>query len=82
MKFLKHLFPGKTSSLFSNTKPVKPKSFGQKRAQDMNNAFNKAVQQRRELIKKEFTSPDPLNKIYQQKGRNLDVRIRNLKDSY
>ncbi len=59
---------------------VKPTSFGQKRALGMNQALLKAAVDRKNLLKKEFASPEPLNKIYQQKGRQLDVQIRKLKD--
>jgi hypothetical protein len=58
-----------------------PTSFGQKRSQDMDSRFQKAVEKRKSLLKKEFASPDPLNSVYKQKGQNLDAQIRKLKDN-
>ena len=83
MKFLKHLFPGKqnqssTSSQAVSAKP-NPKSFGEKRAQQMESSLQKAIKERKDLVRKEFASPDPLNKVYQQKGHRLDARIRDFK---
>lgn len=71
MKFLKPLG-------LSNLK--KPASFGQKRAQSMNQALEKAQQERKQLLKKQYASPEPLNSYYQQKGNRLDAQIRKLKD--
>lgn len=71
MKFLKPLGMKKAS---------KPISFGQKRAMSMNNALKKAQQERRQLLKKQFLSPDPLNKVYEHKGNQLDARIKKIKD--
>ncbi|MBP7842539.1 hypothetical protein KA017_00890 [Candidatus Woesebacteria bacterium] len=59
---------------------AKPTSFGQKRAMQMEQALSKVTLERKNLLKKEFASPDPLNKIYQQKGQQLDAQIRKLKD--
>ena len=72
MKFLK--------PLLKKAKKVKPTSFGEKRSMQMNQALKKAQQERKTLLKKEYASPDPLNKAYQQKGNQLDARIRSLKD--
>lgn len=72
MKFLK--------PLLKKNKTVKPKSFGEKRSMQMNQALEKAKQEHKSLVKKEYMSPDPLNKAYQQKGDRLDARIRSLKD--
>lgn len=66
------------------TRPAQPKnptSFGEKRAQQMNNSLQKAMDERKVLVKKELASPDPLNKLYQQKGYQLDAQIKKLKDS-
>lgn len=71
MKFLKPLG-------LSNSK--KPVSFGQKRAQFMNQALEKAQQERKQLLKKQYASLEPLNSYYQQKGNRLDAKIRKLKD--
>lgn len=83
MKFLKpglnSSAPKRPSGLRSDKAP-KPTSFGEKRALQMNQALGKAVQERKTLLQKEFASPDPLNKVYQQKGYRLDARIRKLKD--
>ena len=59
---------------------AKPTSFGQKRALQMEQALSKATLERKNLLKKEYASPDPLNKIYQQKGQRLDAKIRKLGD--
>lgn len=69
MKFLKPL-----------GKLVRPTSFGQKRALQMEQRLTKATNERKSLLRKEFASPEPLNKIYQQKGQRLDAQIRKLKD--
>jgi len=71
MKFLKPLL----------NKSTKPTSFGQKRAIQMNSSLEKAKQEREKLVKKEYLSPDPLNKVYQQKGNRFDLKINKLKSS-
>ena len=71
MKFLKPL---------GISRVAKPTSFGQKRALQMDQRLVKATNERKTLLQKEFASPDPLNKMYQQKGQRLDAQIRKLKD--
>ncbi len=71
MKFLKPLGISRTQ---------KPTSFGQKRTQQVAQALSRATNERKNLLKKEFASPEPLNKIYQQKGQRLDAQIRKMKD--
>jgi len=93
MKFLKHLFPGtqkkqhsdaSTSEVIINrahsSLTSKPRSFGEKRAQQMNSALQKAMTQRKELLKKQYVSPDPLSTSFKQKGHRLDAKIRGLQD--
>lgn len=93
MKFLKHLFPGsqkKTHSDASTSTVIinrahssvasAPRSFGEKRAQQMNTALQKAMTQRKELVKKQFASPDPLSTVFKHKGHRLDGKIRSLQD--
>jgi len=93
MKFLKHLFPrsqkkthsdASTSTVIINrahsSVAAPPKSFGEKRAYQMNNALQKAMKQRKALVKKQFISPDPLSTVFKQKGHRLDARIRGLQD--
>ena len=71
MKFLKPL---------GHKRANKPKSFGQKRAQRMAGSLQKAQQERKQLIKKQYASPDPLNSYFEQKGNRVDARIRKLID--
>lgn len=71
MKFLKPLL---------NNSSKKISSFGQKRAQKMNNQLSKTQNERKKLIQKQYLSPDPLNKVYEHKGNQLDVKIRKLQD--
>lgn len=78
MKFLKPLLS--LGSAVRKPMAPKPTSFGEKRAQQMNQSLNKAINERKTLLKKEFASPDPLDKIYQHKGYQLDAKIRKLKD--
>ena len=91
MKFLKHLFPGKKVSNSgsisrvitgrANSCPVpQPRSFGEKRAHKMNSALNKAMRDRKDLIRKQFASPDPLRTVFKQQGHRLDAQIRRIKD--
>lgn len=72
MKFLKPLSKKNPS--------FKPITFGERRNYEMNQSLVKATEERKKLVQKEYMSPDPLNKIYQQKGYNLDAKIRKLKD--
>lgn len=71
MKFVKRL---------GLSRLTKPSSFGQKRAMYIAQALSKATLERKNLLKKEYASPDPLNKMYQQKVQRLDAQIRKLKD--
>lgn len=68
--------------LFSKPKSLasKPRSFGEKRALQMSQSVNKAIQERKMLLRKEFVSPSPLDKIYQKKGHALDAKIKKLRD--
>jgi hypothetical protein len=70
MKFLKPLL-----NVAAIKRPVKPHAHGQNVR-----PLNKAMTERKTLLKKEFASPDPLNKVYQKKGYDLDAKIRKMKD--
>lgn len=58
----------------------KPTSFGQKRIQQMAQTLSHASVQRKNLLKKEFATPNPFNKFFQQKGQRLDAQICKIKD--
>lgn len=80
MKLLKHLFtskPKKTGTIHSH----KPQSFAQKRIESRNNSLQKAQEYRKELIKKEYVSAEPLKSEFQRKGIQTDLQIRKLKKS-
>ena len=62
------------------SRPTKTKTFGQARAQRMQNSLHNALKERNSLLRKEFASPEPLSSLYQYKGQQLDVKIRKLKD--
>lgn len=64
-----------------STKVKQPSSFGEKRAQQMSQSLHKAIDERKSVLQKEFASPDPLNKMYQQKGYQLDAQIKKLKNN-
>lgn len=75
MKFFKPL-----GLIKKKTATAKPTSFGERRSYQMSQSLAKAQEERKKLVQKEYMSPDPLNKIYQKKGHQLDVKIRKLKD--
>lgn len=76
MKFLKPI------NKKANARPeFKPHTFGESRANQMNQSLANAEKERIKLVQKEYLSPDPLNKVFQQKGFNLDAKIRKLKDA-
>lgn len=58
---------------------AKPQSFAEKRALDRQQALQKANTYRKQLIKKEYSSPEPLKSGYHEKGKRVDVQIRKLK---
>ena len=87
MKFFKYLFPSKKNTSSSdnrfisrtlNGKSKSPKSFGEKRAQEMNSSLSKSIKERKQLVRKEFSSPDPLRSVYKHKGARLDAKIRRI----
>jgi hypothetical protein len=84
MKFFKPLDKkalSRSTSKNSSTKHKrKPATFGERRADKMNQSVAAATKERERLLQKEFISPDLLNKMYQRKGRQLDAKIRRLKD--
>lgn len=77
MKFLKPLTVGKK---IKPAQTISPRSFEEKRAQQMNQSLNRSLSQRKELLKKEYVSPEPLQTAYRKKGQILDARIRKLTD--
>lgn len=66
--------------LLKNKRGVKPTTFGQKRAVEMKQRLSKAINERKIVLRKEYASPDPINKMYQRKGRQLDAQIRKFTD--
>ena len=90
MKFLKYLFPGIKQNNISTSKVItgranccavsQPRSFGEKRAHQMDATLHKAIKERTDLVRKQFASPDPLNTVFKQRGHRLDAQIRRLKD--
>lgn len=74
MKFFKPL-----GLIKRKTAVAKPTSFGEKRAAQMNQSLSKAINERKQLLKKEYASPAPIDKIYQKKGYALDAKINELK---
>lgn len=68
-----------TRKFGSSRSSNKVASFGAKRAGDITSRLKKAQTERKQLLRKEYASPDPLKKNYQQKGRSLDLKINRLK---
>ena len=59
----------------------RPTSFGDKRSQDADNRYNKALDERKKMIRAQYaTDDDTLKEAYKMKSNLLDRKIRRMED--
>ncbi len=72
MRFLRPAPPKKSD------RPVVPTSFGEKRAQDLQNRYDKAQAERQKLIRAQYASEGALQETYAQKAFQTERKIDTL----
>lgn len=83
MKFLRPIIKKaqqSSSSLFTRVRSTSPapSSFGEKRAQEMNQRLQKAQEERKKLVRAEFSSQGQTKDMIEQKRLQTDRRISRL----
>ncbi len=60
----------------------RPSSFGEKRSQDSNDRYNKAIEERQKMARAQYAvdGDDSLKDVYEMKSNLLDRKIRRMED--
>lgn len=59
----------------------RPSSFGEKRSQDTDSRYQKALDERQKLVRAQYASDDDeLKEVYQMRSSLLDRKIRRMED--